>query len=120
MDLGSQEKMCEEAASFDLTPHDVASGLDVIDQVLEERTKVAQQAELHPEFSADSAGSGELTVGPTSRPGASLPSTLLSIWLLETSVSVWLLETSVLTNIYLYKASKTTYVKECWEPQNAT
>uniref|UniRef100_A0AAA9TW34 Regulator of telomere elongation helicase 1 n=1 Tax=Bos taurus TaxID=9913 RepID=A0AAA9TW34_BOVIN len=52
------EKMCEEAASFDLTPHDVASGLDVIDQVLEERTKVAQQAELHPEFSADSAGSG--------------------------------------------------------------
>ncbi|XP_043740420.1 regulator of telomere elongation helicase 1 isoform X2 [Cervus elaphus] len=51
------EKMCEEAASFDLTPHDVASGLDVIDQVLEERTKVAQQADLHPEFSADSAGS---------------------------------------------------------------
>ncbi|XP_057559905.1 regulator of telomere elongation helicase 1 isoform X2 [Hippopotamus amphibius kiboko] len=52
------EKMCEEAASFDLTPHDVASGLDVIDQVLEERTKVAQQAELHPEFRADSASSG--------------------------------------------------------------
>lgn len=52
------EKMCEEAASFDLTPHDVASGLDVIDQVLEEQTKVAQQAELHLEFSADSAGSG--------------------------------------------------------------
>ncbi|XP_059753150.1 regulator of telomere elongation helicase 1 isoform X4 [Balaenoptera ricei] len=52
------EKMCEEAASFDLTPHDVASGLDVIDQVLQEQTKVAQQTELHPEFSADSAGSG--------------------------------------------------------------
>ncbi|NP_001091044.1 regulator of telomere elongation helicase 1 [Bos taurus] len=52
------EKMCEEAASFDLTPHDVASELDVIDRVLEERTKVAQQAELHPEFSADSARSG--------------------------------------------------------------
>ncbi|KAJ8779158.1 hypothetical protein J1605_013009 [Eschrichtius robustus] len=52
------EKMCEEAASFDLTPHDVASGLDVIDQVLQEQTKVAQQAELHPEFSADAAGSG--------------------------------------------------------------
>nr|XP_005911394.1 PREDICTED: regulator of telomere elongation helicase 1 [Bos mutus] len=52
------EKMCEEAASFDLTPHDVASGLDVIDQVLEERTKVAQQAELHPEFSADSPSPG--------------------------------------------------------------
>ncbi|XP_029075921.1 regulator of telomere elongation helicase 1 isoform X13 [Monodon monoceros] len=52
------EKMCEEAASFDLTPHDVASGLDVIDQVLEEQAKVARQAELHPEFSADSASSG--------------------------------------------------------------
>ncbi|XP_057385950.1 regulator of telomere elongation helicase 1 isoform X4 [Balaenoptera acutorostrata] len=52
------EKMCEEAASFDLTPHDVASGLDVIDQVLQEQTKVARQTELHPEFSADSAGSG--------------------------------------------------------------
>uniref|UniRef100_A0A8C0HYX6 Regulator of telomere elongation helicase 1 n=1 Tax=Balaenoptera musculus TaxID=9771 RepID=A0A8C0HYX6_BALMU len=51
------EKMCEEAASFDLTPHDVASGLDVIDQVLQEQTKVAQQTELHPEFSVDSAGS---------------------------------------------------------------
>lgn len=52
--------MCEEAASFDLTPHDVASGLDVIDQVLEEQAKVARQAELHPEFSADSASSGAL------------------------------------------------------------
>eukprot|EP00069_Balaena_mysticetus_P022640 bmy_14489T0 len=52
------EKMCEEAASFDLTPHDVASGLDVIDQVLQEQSKVARQAELQPEFSADSAGSG--------------------------------------------------------------
>lgn len=40
------EKMCEEAASFDLTPHDVASGLDVISQVLEEQTKAAQQAGL--------------------------------------------------------------------------
>lgn len=86
MDLGSQEKMCEEAASFDLTPHDVASGLDVIDQVLEEQTKVAQQAELHPEFAADSAGSGELAVGTTGGTGASLPSSLLSIRLLETSV----------------------------------
>ncbi|XP_061066177.1 regulator of telomere elongation helicase 1 isoform X3 [Eubalaena glacialis] len=52
------EKMCEEAASFDLTPHDVASGLDVIDQVLQEQSKLTRQAELQPEFSADSAGSG--------------------------------------------------------------
>ncbi|XP_043409343.1 regulator of telomere elongation helicase 1 isoform X3 [Prionailurus bengalensis] len=52
------EKMCEESASFDLTPHDMASGLDAIDQVLEEQTKVAQQGEFHLDFSADSAASG--------------------------------------------------------------
>ncbi|XP_058418254.1 regulator of telomere elongation helicase 1 isoform X2 [Diceros bicornis minor] len=52
------EKMCEESASFDLTPHDVASGLHVIDQVLEEQTKVAQQGNLCLEFSADSSSSG--------------------------------------------------------------
>ncbi|XP_008072828.1 regulator of telomere elongation helicase 1 [Carlito syrichta] len=52
------EKMCEESASFDLTPHDVASGLDVIDQVLEEQTKAAQHSELHLEFSADSTSPG--------------------------------------------------------------
>lgn len=51
------EKMCEESASFDLTPHDVASGLDVIDQVLEEQSRAAQQGELVLEFSAD-ANSG--------------------------------------------------------------
>nr|XP_008535525.1 PREDICTED: regulator of telomere elongation helicase 1-like [Equus przewalskii] len=54
------EKMCEESASFDLTPHDVASGLDVIDQVLEEQTKVAQQGDLLLEFSADSSSSAEV------------------------------------------------------------
>ncbi|XP_023367699.1 regulator of telomere elongation helicase 1 isoform X2 [Otolemur garnettii] len=52
------EKMCEESASFDLTPHDLASGLDVIDQVLEEQAMVAQQGELRLEFSADSSSSG--------------------------------------------------------------
>nr|XP_035941075.1 regulator of telomere elongation helicase 1 isoform X4 [Halichoerus grypus] len=52
------EKMCEETASFDLTPHDLASGLDVIDQVLEEQTKAAQQDGLRVEFSADAANSG--------------------------------------------------------------
>ncbi|XP_070275670.1 regulator of telomere elongation helicase 1 isoform X2 [Myotis yumanensis] len=51
------EKMCEESASFDLTPHDVASGLDVIDQILEEQSRAAQQGELRLEFSAD-ANSG--------------------------------------------------------------
>ncbi|XP_036085024.1 regulator of telomere elongation helicase 1 isoform X6 [Rousettus aegyptiacus] len=48
------EKMCEESASFDLTPHDLASGLDIIDQVLEERTKAAQHGELHLAFGVES------------------------------------------------------------------
>uniref|UniRef100_A0A2K5QXR0 Regulator of telomere elongation helicase 1 n=1 Tax=Cebus imitator TaxID=2715852 RepID=A0A2K5QXR0_CEBIM len=52
------EKMCEESASFDLTPHDLASGLDVIDRVLEEQTKAAQQGDPPPEFSADTPSSG--------------------------------------------------------------
>nr|XP_045220091.1 regulator of telomere elongation helicase 1 isoform X2 [Macaca fascicularis] len=52
------EKMCEESASFDLTPHDLASGLDVIDQVLEEQTKTVQLGEPHPEFSTDSPSPG--------------------------------------------------------------
>uniref|UniRef100_A0A8C5YP65 Regulator of telomere elongation helicase 1 n=1 Tax=Marmota marmota marmota TaxID=9994 RepID=A0A8C5YP65_MARMA len=50
------EKICEESASFDLTPHDVASGLDAIDQVLEEQTRVVQQGELCLEPSADALG----------------------------------------------------------------
>ncbi|ELK04422.1 Regulator of telomere elongation helicase 1 [Pteropus alecto] len=53
--LRSQEKMCEESASFDLTPHDVASGLDIIDQVLEEQTKAAQHGELHLAFGVESS-----------------------------------------------------------------
>ncbi|XP_062949511.1 LOW QUALITY PROTEIN: regulator of telomere elongation helicase 1 [Cynocephalus volans] len=52
------EKMCEESASFDLTPHDMALGLDVIDQLLEEQTKVVQQGEPCPAFSADCTSSG--------------------------------------------------------------
>lgn len=63
---GSQEKMCEESASFDLTPHDVASGLDIIDQVLEEQTKAAQQGEPHLAFGMESS-TGELP-GRTRRP----------------------------------------------------
>ncbi|XP_037666909.1 regulator of telomere elongation helicase 1 isoform X3 [Choloepus didactylus] len=52
------EKMCEESASFDLTPHDVASALDAMGQVLEEQTRAAQLGEGHREFSADVASSG--------------------------------------------------------------
>lgn len=60
--VGSQEKMCEESASFDLTPHDVASGLSAVDQVLEEQAKAAQQGEPGPAFGADSS-SGEFPAG---------------------------------------------------------
>ena len=61
--LGPQEKMCEEAASFDLTPHDVASGLDVISQVLEAQTKAAQQAGLQLGVGEGSPSTGELPGG---------------------------------------------------------
>lgn len=60
--VGSQEKMCEESASFDLTPRDLASGLDAVGQVLEEQSKAAQQGELCPAFGADSS-SGEPPAG---------------------------------------------------------
>ncbi|XP_075819494.1 regulator of telomere elongation helicase 1 isoform X1 [Microtus pennsylvanicus] len=52
------EKICEESASFDLTPRDLASGLEAINQVLEEQARVAQQSELQLEFSADTPSSG--------------------------------------------------------------
>ncbi|XP_007952887.2 regulator of telomere elongation helicase 1 [Orycteropus afer afer] len=52
------EKMCEESASFDLTPHDLASGLGVIDQVLEEQTRAAQQRQLYLEPEAGLGASG--------------------------------------------------------------
>ncbi|XP_050999969.1 regulator of telomere elongation helicase 1 [Acomys russatus] len=52
------EKMCEESASFDLTPRDVASGLEAISQVLEEQARMAQQSELQLEFGADISSSG--------------------------------------------------------------
>lgn len=57
--FGPQEKICEESASFDLTPRDVASGLEAINQVLEEQARVAQQGELQLEFSADTPSTGK-------------------------------------------------------------
>lgn len=59
--------MCEEAASFDLTPHDVASGLAVIDQVLEEQTRLAQQGELRLDCSMDPTNAGEPPGGEPKR-----------------------------------------------------
>ncbi|XP_049633062.1 regulator of telomere elongation helicase 1 [Suncus etruscus] len=61
------EQMCEESASFDLTPHDVASGLDAISQVLEEQTRAAQQGELSLAFGVDSTSAEDrrgLSLGP--------------------------------------------------------
>uniref|UniRef100_A0A8C6H5G9 Regulator of telomere elongation helicase 1 n=1 Tax=Mus spicilegus TaxID=10103 RepID=A0A8C6H5G9_MUSSI len=52
------EKICEESASFDLTPRDVASGLEIINQVLEEQARVTQQSELQQEFIVDTSSSG--------------------------------------------------------------
>lgn len=51
------EKICEESASFDLTPRDVASGLEVINQVLEEQARVTQQGELQQEFIVNTSSS---------------------------------------------------------------
>ncbi|XP_055964110.1 regulator of telomere elongation helicase 1 [Sorex fumeus] len=52
------ERMCEESASFDLTPHDIASGLETISHVLEEQARAAQQGEMGPAFSVDAPGAG--------------------------------------------------------------
>ncbi|XP_044519816.1 regulator of telomere elongation helicase 1 [Gracilinanus agilis] len=52
------EKVCEESASFDLTPFDLASGLDAINQVLEEQTKLLQQNEIHAQFNMELDNSG--------------------------------------------------------------
>ncbi|XP_043912911.1 regulator of telomere elongation helicase 1 [Protopterus annectens] len=37
------EKMCEESSSFDLTPYDLATGIDAVNMVLEERAKTIQE-----------------------------------------------------------------------------
>ncbi|NXM36424.1 RTEL1 helicase, partial [Oxyruncus cristatus] len=52
------EKLCEEASSFDLTPCDLASAMDVINVILEEQAKVVQQNEINAEFNMELANSG--------------------------------------------------------------
>ncbi|NXG64218.1 RTEL1 helicase, partial [Hemiprocne comata] len=52
------EKLCEESASFDLTPCDLASALDVLSVLLEEQAKVVQQNEVNAEFNMELASSG--------------------------------------------------------------
>ncbi|KAM4608050.1 regulator of telomere elongation helicase 1 [Discoglossus pictus] len=52
------ERMCEESASFDLTPYDLASGMDAINMVLEEQAKEVEQKHFQAEFNMDSGSSG--------------------------------------------------------------
>ncbi|XP_061486921.1 regulator of telomere elongation helicase 1 isoform X2 [Rhineura floridana] len=52
------ERLCEELASFDLTPYDLASAVDAINIVLEEQAKKVQQNEIYSEFSVEHANSG--------------------------------------------------------------
>uniref|UniRef100_UPI00398E9560 regulator of telomere elongation helicase 1 isoform X2 n=1 Tax=Pristiophorus japonicus TaxID=55135 RepID=UPI00398E9560 len=49
------EKMCEESASFDLTPYDLASGIDAVNLVLEDETKTLQS---NTDFNFESFNSG--------------------------------------------------------------
>ena len=50
--------MCEESASFDITPYDLASGIEAIGQVLKEQAEGFQQNDHQPEFNIGSAPSG--------------------------------------------------------------
>ncbi|KAM4692012.1 regulator of telomere elongation helicase 1 [Rhinophrynus dorsalis] len=52
------ERMCEESSSFDLTPYDLASGIDAMNLVLQEQTESLEQKHFQAEFNMDSGGSG--------------------------------------------------------------
>uniref|UniRef100_A0A8C5PEP3 Regulator of telomere elongation helicase 1 n=1 Tax=Leptobrachium leishanense TaxID=445787 RepID=A0A8C5PEP3_9ANUR len=52
------ERMCEESASFDLTPYDLTSGIDAITMVLEEQTDSVAQNRIHSEFNMERVSSG--------------------------------------------------------------
>ncbi|XP_078092617.1 regulator of telomere elongation helicase 1 isoform X2 [Mustelus asterias] len=52
------EKMCEESASFDLTPYDLASGIDAVNQVLENEAKMVKHNDNDTDFSFESFNSG--------------------------------------------------------------
>lgn len=44
-----QEKTCEEATSFDLTPYEVASAIAAVDRLLVEQMKAASAGETRTE-----------------------------------------------------------------------
>ncbi|XP_048464459.1 regulator of telomere elongation helicase 1 isoform X3 [Rhincodon typus] len=52
------EKMCEESASFDLTPYDLASGIDAVNQVLEDEAKKVKHNKYDTHFDFESFNSG--------------------------------------------------------------
>ncbi|XP_072269760.1 regulator of telomere elongation helicase 1 [Pyxicephalus adspersus] len=51
------ERMCEESASFDLTPYDLASGIDALDLVIKELTDNLEQKQISAEFNMESPNS---------------------------------------------------------------
>ncbi|CAJ0931199.1 unnamed protein product [Ranitomeya imitator] len=56
--LDSKERMCEESASFDLTPYDLASGIDALDLVIKELTDNLEQKHISAEFNMEAPSSG--------------------------------------------------------------
>ncbi|XP_075032722.1 regulator of telomere elongation helicase 1 [Mixophyes fleayi] len=48
------ERMCEESASFDLTPYDLASGIDALDLVIKEHAENLEQKQISAEFNMES------------------------------------------------------------------
>ncbi|XP_077109119.1 regulator of telomere elongation helicase 1 isoform X3 [Ranitomeya variabilis] len=52
------ERMCEESASFDLTPYDLASGIDALDLVIKDLTDNLEQKHISAEFNMEAPSSG--------------------------------------------------------------
>ncbi|KAM3923568.1 regulator of telomere elongation helicase 1 isoform 2-T2 [Leptodactylus fuscus] len=51
------ERMCEESASFDLTPYDLASGIDALDLVIKDLTDNLEQKHLSEQFNMEAPSS---------------------------------------------------------------
>jgi len=66
-----QERMCEESTSFDLTPYDLTSAIEVVNTVLMEQAKEATSGEAI----ADNFASGSLNSGQKSSVQQTLPDT---------------------------------------------
>ncbi|KAG9331200.1 hypothetical protein JZ751_019914 [Albula glossodonta] len=51
------ERMCEESTSFDLTPYDLASSIDVVDKLLLEQARDTERGEVTADFNVESLNS---------------------------------------------------------------